>query len=316
LDTPFEVETGKQAGGDGGTKGNGPRLLLVDGHAYAYRAFFAIRALRSPSDEPTNAIFGFVQMLTRLRAAVRASHALAVWDGGLAAERVAAWPAYKAQRPAMPDELRPQLDGMVAWLQAAGWSSFCADGVEADDYIATVTRHAGAAGWPVVIASSDKDFMQLVSATVGLFNPNDKTDRIWTAAEVRAKTGVPPEQVVDWLSLVGDSVDNIPGVPGVGPKTAAALLAEFGSVAGIYARLPQVKGERLRANLAAAEESVRRNQALVRLNPELPCAWDPAGLAIRSADAAQLRELYARWGFRSLLAALGPATPASQTIWW
>lgn len=291
------------------------RLLIVDGHAYAYRAFHAIRELRSPAGRPTNAIFGFIKALERLRAGVRPTHVLVAWDGGLAAERVAAWPAYKAQRPPLPPELAPQLDGIVAWLGAAGVASFCAAGVEADDYIATVARRAAGMDWGVVIASADKDFMQLVSERVGLWNPNDKAERVWTAAEVREKTGVAPEQIVDWLSLVGDSADNIPGVPGVGAKTAAGLLGEFGSVDEIYANLARVKSERIRARLAAAAADVRRNQALVRLKDDLPCVFAAESLVVGTADAARLRELYAGWGFRSLGAGV-ESGPAAQAAFW
>ena len=151
------------------------RLLIVDGHAYAYRAFHAIRGLRSPSGRPTNAIYGFVKMLAKMRAAIEPTHLIVVWDGGLSAERIAALPEYKAQRPEMPDDLKPQLDEIVGYLKAAGVASFCRDGVEADDYIACLARRAAEAGMAVVIASSDKDFMQLVSARIGLLNPNDKS---------------------------------------------------------------------------------------------------------------------------------------------
>ena len=121
--------------------------------------------------------------------------------------------------------------------------------MEADDYIACLARHAADAGMTVVIASADKDFMQLVSPRVGLLNPNDKSETVWTDEQVRAKAGVDPAQIVDWLGLMGDSVDNIPGVPGVGPKTAADLLNQFGSVTRLYARLDEVKSEKLRAAL-------------------------------------------------------------------
>jgi len=289
------------------------RLLIVDGHAYAYRAFYAIRGLRSPSGRPTNAIYGFVKMLEKMRTGLAPTHGMVVWDGGLSAERVAAWPEYKAQRPEMPDDLREQLDGMAAYLAAAGVASFCREGIEADDYIACLARRAADAGMSVVIASSDKDFMQLVSARVGLLNPSDKSEAVWTDEQVRAKTGVGPGQIVDWLSLAGDSVDNIPGVAGVGPKTAADLLNQFGSVDAIYERLGEVKSERLRAALGAAAETVRRNRELVRLR-ELPCAFSAAELAFRAPEAARLRELYARWGFKGMLAALEDAAGGRQAV--
>jgi DNA polymerase-1 len=290
------------------------RLLIIDGHAYAYRAFHAIRELRSPDGQPTNAIYGFVKMLAKMQAAVKPTHLMVVWDGGLSAERMAALPEYKAQRPDMPEDLKPQLDGMVSYLKAAGVASFCGAGVEADDYIACLTRHATAARMAVVIASADKDFMQLVAPQVGLLNPNDKTEAIWSDEQVRAKAGVRPEQIVDWLSLMGDSVDNIPGVPGVGPKTAADLLNQFGSIDGLFERLDAVKSEKLRAALRAAENAVRRNRKLVRLQDDLPCEFAPAELAGKPADVERLRELYGRWGFKGMLAALAEPAREQQAI--
>jgi DNA polymerase-1 len=280
------------------------RLLIVDGHAYAYRAFYAIRGLRSPLGKPTNAIYGFVKMLAKMRAAIGPTHLIVVWDGGLSAARTAALPEYKQQRPEMPDDLKPQLDEIVSYLKAAGIASFCRDGVEADDYIACLARRAADVGMAVVIASADKDFMQLVSARVGLLNPNDKSETVWTDVQVRAKTGVEPSQLVDWLSLTGDSVDNIPGVPGVGPKTATGLLNQFGSVAELFRRLDEVKSEKVRGALHGAADAVGRNRELVRLQDDLPCDFSPADLAEKPADAGRLRELFARWGFKGMLAAL------------
>ena len=282
------------------------RLLVVDGHAYAYRAFYAIRELRSPSGQPTNAIYGFVKMLEKMRQAIGPTHLMVVWDGGLSAERVAALPEYKSHRPEMPADLRPQLDGICSYLSAAGVPQYCGDGVEADDYIASLARRAEAEGWDVVIASSDKDFMQLVSDRVGLLNPNDKGGAVWTHEQVLAKAGVAPGQVADWLALMGDAVDNIPGVPGVGPKTAAGLLQQFGSVESLLGRLDEVKSEKVRAALLVAAADVRRNQGLVRL-PDVPCEFAPAKLGVRPADGAVLRGLFGGWGFKGMLAGLGAA---------
>jgi len=287
------------------------RLLIVDGHAYAYRAFHAIRSLRSPAGQPTNAIYGFLKMLEKMRATVTPTHLIVVWDGGLSAERMAVLPGYKAQRPEMPDDLRGQFDEIGKYLTAAGVPAFCGDGVEADDYIGCVARRAADAGWNVVIASSDKDFMQLVTVQIGLLNPNDKTGAIWGREQVCAKSGVEPGQVVDWLALMGDAVDNIPGVPGVGTKTAAGLLQEFGSVDGLFGRLEAVKSEKLRASLTGSAEVVRRNQELVRLR-EVPCEFEPEKLVVRPADREQLRGLYRGWGFKGLLAELDAQFPERQ----
>jgi len=276
------------------------RLLIVDGHAYAYRAFFAIRRLTSPTGAPTNAIYGFVKMLDKMREVLRPTHGVVVWDGGLAAERIAALPTYKSQRPEMPADLAHQLEQIPGYLEAAGIASVCEEGVEADDWIAALARRADADGTHVIIASSDKDFMQLVSPRIGLFNPGDKTQSVWSDEQVRARTGVEPAQIVDWLSLVGDAVDNIPGVTGVGPKTATDLLRQFGSVSGIYGRLAEVKSDRLRENLKTAAEAVRRNQELVRLNDQLPGDFSLKRFAWRPLDLHRLIELFKSWGFETM----------------
>jgi len=279
------------------------RLLIIDGHSYAYRAFHAIRELHSPSGQPTNAIYGFIKMLAKLRATMVPTHWIVVWDGGLSAERLAALPEYKAQRAEMPALMRPQLDEIGSYLDAARVASFCRDGIEADDVIACIARRAEAKDWKTVIASADKDFMQLVSPRTGLLNPHDKTEAVWTDEQVRNKTGVEPSQIVDWLSLTGDSVDNIPGVPGVGPKTAADLLKQFGSVEKLFDGLDKVKSERLRAALLNAKDTVRRNQELVRLH-DVACDFSAEAMAVKEPVAGRLRELYSRWGFRTLLAAV------------
>lgn len=286
-----------------------PLLLLVDGHAHAYRAFHAIRNLSSPSGEPTNAIFGFVKAMERLQAQHAPSHVGVVWDGGLAEARVAALASYKANRPSMPEPLEQQLDGLVDWVRAKGWRSLCAEGVEADDWIAGLARSAAADGMPVLIATSDKDFMQLVDDRIRLLNPAGGEGRAVGRAEVLEKTGVEPAQIVDWLSLIGDSVDNIPGVPGVGPKTATALLQQFGSCEGLFEKLDEVGSLRIRQALRSAWESVTRNQALIRLKED---AGEPRALAdlqIQAPDNQALASLYRRWGFRSLLAGLEPERP-------
>jgi DNA polymerase I len=290
-----------------------PCLLIVDGHAFAHRAFHAIERLHAPDGSPTNAIFGFIKALDRMRHTVQPSHLAVVWDGGLAAERLAALPEYKAQRPPMPEDLRGQFDGINAWLTASGVTWMVRDGVEADDWIASLTREAVAEGLPVVIASSDKDFMQLVSPRVRLLRTGDKAQPLWGDEQVREKTGVNPVQVVDWLSLVGDSVDNIRGVAGVGPRTAAELLRQFDSVQALYGRLGEVKSERLRTALAEAEEAVRRNQKLIRLCEDVPLGFGLEELRPRPPRRFEQGELLQRWGFKSLLREITAEEP-QQTL--
>jgi DNA polymerase-1 len=283
--------------------GPGP-LLIVDGHCYAYRAFYGITSLTSPTGRPVNAIYGFIRMLEKMRERLRPSRLVVVWDGGLAESRKALWPEYKAQRPELPAGLATQLDDMVEFLHAAGICSLCMDGCEADDCIAVLASQAEAANLPTVIASSDKDFMQLVSENVRLLVPQDKTETLWDSAQVKQKTGVEPTQIVDWLSLIGDAVDNIPGVEGVGPKTAADLLGKFGSIDVVYSRLGEVSSERVRSRLQVAEEAVRRNQQLIRLHSSIACDVSLDDLELRDAKAEELRQLFTVWGFKKMLQSL------------
>ena len=205
------------------------RLLIIDGHAYAYRAFFAIRSLSSPAGQATNAIYGFIRMLAKVRDRVRPSHAMVIWDGGLARERMTLLPEYKAQRPEMP----PICDSnwMGSWPICTRQTSFPISRNLAKPMIAShrwrARRRKGAwkSSLPVRTRISCNWFAPKSNCSIRMINRT----RLWGAEEVERKTGVEPTQIVDWLSLVGDSVDNIPGVPGVGPKTAADLLRKFGS---------------------------------------------------------------------------------------
>lgn len=283
------------------TTNSSGRFLVVDGHAYAYRAFYAIRHLNSPSGKSTNAIYGFIKMLVKMQAQLQPTHLMIVWDGGLAQERMDLLPEYKAQRTEMPSELEVQMDEIVAYLKAASITSYCENGVEADDFIATIAKKASEIGTPVIIASADKDFMQLVSPLVSLFNPNDKTETLWSAEQVREKSGVEPTQIVDWLSLIGDTVDNIPGVSGIGPKTATDLLRQFGSIDEIYRRPDDIKSDRLRGNLLASRELLQRNQKLIRLRDDLPCEFQLENFAAKQVIVEDLRQLFTGWGFKTLL---------------
>lgn len=294
--TPFVKMTSEAA-----SKKASALLLVVDGHAYAYRAFYAIRSLSSPSGEGANAIYGFINMLRKLRLRLQPTHIVVAWDGGLAAERLELLPEYKAQRLPSPPDLDRQVEEIGLYLKAANISSISKEGVEADDWIATLVRQSTEAGARVLIASPDKDFMQLVDTSVGIINPGDKSEAIWGADQVRAKTGVSPVQVLDWLSLIGDSVDNIEGVPGVGPKTAADLLIQFDSIDAIYRRINEIKSPKLRSTLIEWEPMVRRNQQLIRLRSDLECSLQLEDCGCGEGDHGVLKELYTKWGFKTLL---------------
>ena len=208
----------------------------MDGTAIAYRAFFAIRQLSTRAGRPTNAVYGFIRMVRQLEAAWRPSHWAVVFDGGLPAARMQLLPAYKAQREKMPDELRQQFAPIEEYLRRSAVATVRLEAQEADDAMASLTARARADGAEVLLATSDKDLLQLVADGVAVVSPVAGGARMGPA-EVEAKLGVAPGRVVEWLALTRDTADNIPGVPGVGPKTAARLLHDFGSLAGVWARL-------------------------------------------------------------------------------
>jgi DNA polymerase-1 len=291
-------------------------LVLVDGSSYLYRAFHAIPPLSTKSGEPTNAVLGVVNMLYKLQDDLKPTHMAVVFDAPGRTFRDDLYSDYKANRTAMPDELRAQVQPLLDAIEAMGIPLLRIDGVEADDVIGTLARQAAAAGSPTVISTGDKDLAQLVDDHVTLVNTMDNTtlDR----ARVAEKFGVTPEQIVDYLALVGDSIDNIPGVAGVGPKTAVKWLQQYGDLETLKARAGEVSGkigERLRASLDTLDLS--RQLATIRCDVELPLKLDE--LVLRPQDAARLGALFERLEFSRLLrrvrgelpaAAAGEAAPA------
>lgn len=253
----------------------GDRLLLVDGLAALYRAFFAIPRLSTRAGIPTNAVFGFIRMLSQLRERWRPSHWGVVFDGGLSDEKLSLLGEYKSQRPPMPEALRTQISLAERYLDLARIVWFRAEKQEADDVIASLVQAARKElQTEVLIATGDKDLYQLVDGQVRVVPVSGKEGALGPS-EVRDKTGVSPSQVVEWLALAGDSADNIPGVPGVGAKTAARLLDQFGTLAGLHRHLEDVPGEKLRAALREHWSIVQRNVRMVSLSRDLgiPLEW-------------------------------------------
>lgn len=276
-----------------------PILLLVDGLAAAYRAFHAIPDLTARDGRPTNALFGFIRMHQQLEQRWRPTHALVVFDGGLPEERMARLPTYKAQRPPMPEPLHTQLAFIEEYLSVARRACLRVPGQEADDVIATVTELAGKRGMEVLIATGDKDMYQLVNDRVGMVALSKSEDRV-APAQVLEKTGVPPALVVDWLALTGDSVDNIPGLPGVGPKTASRWLLKYGSLEQLLERRSEIGNPRLQAALDAGLDTVRRNVELMRLRRDLPVEPDWDALAAKEAPPADLLSFFEKMELESL----------------
>ncbi len=279
-----------------------PIVLLVDGSSYLYRAYHAMPSLTAPDGFPTGAIHGFVAMLKKLRADVGAEHAACVFDAKGKTFRDEWYPAYKATRSPMPEALAQQIAPIHEVVRLLGWPVLEVPGIEADDAIGTLARRATASGHRVIVSTGDKDLAQLVNERVTLINTmsNEKLD----VAGVAAKFGVPPERIVDYLTLVGDSVDNVPGVEKVGPKTAVKWLAEHGSLDSVIAAADRIGG--------AVGESLKRAlgwlpmaRRLVTVVTDCDLSAHVRGwpqldaLALAPPDRAGLLDFYGRYGFRS-----------------
>jgi DNA polymerase I len=244
-------------------------VLIVDGHAMAYRAFYGVRELSTEDGQPTNALFGFIRMLRQLEAQWKPDRTVVTFDGGSPASRLEKCPDYKAQRSPMPDELRSQFALLNEFLRVADIRNICIQNQEADDVIATLAERAAAEGALVRMATSDKDLMQLVNAQVHMVPPNKASEEL-DVDGVLNKTGVRPDQIVEWLALIGDVADNIPGVQGIGPKTATKLLSEFGTLEECYAKAEQLKSASVREKLLAGRSTADLNIELMTLDRNVP----------------------------------------------
>ena len=253
------------------------KLLLVDGHYYVYRSFFAIRDLSNSRGEPTNAIYGFVKTLRRMVKDLAPQLGAVVWDEGLPARRTDLQPAYKQQRAEMPQDMRPQLDYIRELVPLLGFRSVSLPDTEADDLMASYACQAVQRKMEVVLATNDKDLFQLVDDGVRIYTTN-KADlaspkdsfALLDGASVRKKWGVPPQRIGDVIALIGDTVDNIPGVTGLGPKNAAHLLKTHGSLDALMAAPDAVENARIREKLVAAREQILQNREMVKLDTDLP----------------------------------------------
>ena len=287
------------------------RLLLVDAPSYFYRAFHAIRELRSPAGEPTNAIYGVVNMLRKLKQDFPSDYIACVLDPKGKTFRDDIYPQYKATRQSMPEDLARQIDPLLETIRALGWPIVVVDGVEADDVIGTLVRHAERHGWNSVISTGDKDLTQLVNDSVTWVNtmavPIEKLD----ADGVKAKFGVPPDKIIDYLALMGDAVDNVPGVDKVGPKTACKLIEEYGSLEGVIEHADEVKGV-VGENLRKVKDWLPTGRRLLTVKSDVELPFEMESLVDKGPDAEKLSELYARFGFRTLRDALANKEDAPE----
>ena len=284
-----------------------PKLILIDGSSYLYRAFHALPPLSNARGEPTGALFGVVNML-RATLKARPDYLAFVSDAPGPTFRDALYEQYKAHRPPMPDDLRSQVEPMLAIVGALGFPILRVPGVEADDVIGTLALQAQALGIEVEVSTGDKDMAQLVGPHVTLVNTMSNT--VMDRDGVMEKFGVWPEQIIDFLSLTGDAIDNIPGVPKCGPKTAAKWLAEYATLDGVIANADKVGGK-IGESLRATLPQLPLSRQLATIKTDVALEFGPTQLARREADAALLRELYTRYEFKAALKELDAAEPVS-----
>ncbi|RZJ14612.1 MAG: DNA polymerase I [Acidovorax sp.] len=300
--------------------GSKKTLVLVDGSSYLYRAFHAMPDLRAvpgdPNSPATGAIRGMVNMLQALRREFPSGYAACVFDASGPTFRDEIYPEYKAQRSPMPDDLRAQIEPIHEVVRLLGWPVVCVPGVEADDVIGTLAAVAAAQGVEVIVSSGDKDLSQLVNEHITIIDTMNGKKR--DVAGVTAEFGVAPTLMVDYQTLVGDTVDNVPGVPKVGPKTAAKWLNEYGSLDALIARADEIKGV-AGENLRGALPWLPTGRQLVTIKTDCDLAGHVDGLpaidsiAMKPEESSALRDFYQKFGFKGLARALEPNAPANTT---
>ncbi|MEO8809778.1 MAG: DNA polymerase I [Rhodanobacter sp.] len=283
-----------------------PKLILIDGSSYLYRAFHALPPLNNARGEPTGALFGVVNML-RATLKAKPDYLAFVSDAPGRTFRDDLYDQYKANRPSMPDDLRSQVEPMLAIVGALGFPILRVAGVEADDVIGTLAVQARELGIDVEVSTGDKDMAQLVGPYVTLINTMSNT--VMDSRGVVEKFGVRPEQIVDFLALTGDSIDNVPGVPKCGPKTAAKWLAEYDSLDGVIANADRIGGK-IGESLRSALAQLPLSRELVTIKTDVALDLGPRDLGLREANADMLRELYTRYDFKAALKELDGVQPA------
>ncbi|MBU2409908.1 MAG: DNA polymerase I, partial [Gammaproteobacteria bacterium] len=296
-------------------------LLLVDGSSYLYRAFHAMPDLRAvpgdASSPATGAIRGMINMLQVLRREVRADYAACIFDAPGKTFRDDWYPQYKANRSPMPDDLRSQIEPIHEVVKLLGWSVLCVPDIEADDVIGTLAKTAAAQGVEVIVSSGDKDLSQLVDEHITIIDTMNGKKR--DVAGVTAEFGVPPSLMVDYQTLVGDTVDNVPGVEKVGPKTAAKWLLEYGSLDGLVERAAEVKGQ-AGENLRKALDWLPQGRRLVTIRTDCDLAGHVEGLpsldaiAVGTQQADELKAFYERFGFKGLVKTIAAHAVSPELI--
>jgi DNA polymerase-1 len=276
-----------------------PRLVLVDGSSSLYRAFFALPPLSNSKGTPTHATLGFTTMLLKLLREEDPDALAVAFDGPGPTARHREFPEYKAQRPEMPAAMAQQIPHVHAVLTAMRVPILMLPAEEADDILGTVAVRAAGEGYVVALISGDKDFLQVVEERISV--RDTMKERVWGPSEVRERYGVTPKQIPDLLALMGDSIDNIPGVPGVGEKTARDLLQRFGTLEALLERASELSRPRLRQAVLAHAEQARLSRRLATIRTDLSIPWAVGDLGRKAPDVASLRGLFHELEFSRLV---------------
>lgn len=290
-----------------------PTLYILDAYSLIYQVFHAIPMMTGPSGQPTNAVFGIFRDLLNILRVRKPDYLAVAFEGGGADKRTELFADYKANRSAMPDDLRPQIDVIRRVVEGFAIPGLSHPGAEADDVIATVARRAVERGLDVVICTADKDARQLLDEHTRILNL--RSNKVLDVEGLKADWGIRPDQVIDLLALTGDAVDNIPGVPGIGVKTASALLQEFGTIDNLMANIDRVSGAKRKENLKAHEETVKRGRQLVALETDLPLELDWDHLKTTAPRAKELKALCIECGFHGFLNEIGPEESEPEPVW-
>ncbi|MBN2538531.1 MAG: DNA polymerase I, partial [Deltaproteobacteria bacterium] len=288
-----------------------PTLFLIDGTNYIYRAFYAIHGLSTSRGFPTNAIYGFTNMLMKLCRDWAPDYIAVAFDAKGPTFRHESYDQYKANRKAMPDDLRPQIDPIKDIVRGFSITVIEEQGIEADDIIGTLAKHYEAQGMKVIIASGDKDLMQLVSDNVLMVDT--MKDISYDVEGVRNRFGVEPDRVIDILGLAGDASDNIPGVPGVGEKTALKLVNQFGSLEGVLENAEMITAKGLRERVKEFADQARMSRELATIRTDVPVDFDLEDLRLGQPDVETLKESFREFEFPGLISKLGIEDEAEET---
>lgn len=274
------------------------KVCLVDGSGYIFRAFYALPPMTNPAGLPVNAVYGFTNMFLKLTSQIKCDYSLVLFDAKRKNFRNEIFPDYKGTRKEIPEDLIPQFELIHNAVSALNLNYLEMDGFEADDLIATYAAEALKKGYEVVIVSGDKDLMQLIRPGVEFYDP--MKDKFFTPEDVKEKFGVYPEQVADVQALSGDSIDNVPGVPGIGPKTAAELVNQFGSLEGVLEHAGEIKQNKRRETLLANLDNARISKQLVQLKNDVPVEHDLEEYGCRNPELTTLLHFVDEHGFKSL----------------